>query len=268
MVELPDLTAGQYSLVYNAMSLTIAAFLSTFVFFLVGTQFVAPKYRKALVTSALVVGIAAYHYFRISFSWEAAFTLEGGTYVASGKPFNDAYRYVDWLITVPLLLVELVQVMNISKEKARNLITVLSISAVLMIVTGYPGEVAPVSVSEGTNTSLFSTRGLWGFISTIFFTIILVKLVQEIWGTAKEESGQIRVLIRNTLLLTVAVWGFYPIAYMGPFFGLSGAGGEVFVQVGYSLADIIAKAGYGLLIFTIARERTAVEQPEGTPQAA
>ena len=263
MEQLPEMTAGQYSLVYNAMSLTIAAFLSTFVFFLLGTQFVAPEYRKALVTSALVVGIAAYHYFRISFSWEAAFALEGGSYVPSGKPFNDAYRYVDWLITVPLLLVELVQVMNISKEKARNLITVLSISAVLMIVTGYPGEIASSEQSQG----VFSTRGLWGFISTIFFVIILVKLVQEIWGTAKEETGQVRVLIRNILLLTVFVWGFYPIAYMGPFFGLGGAGGEVFVQVGYSMADIIAKAGYGLLIFTIARERTVAGQTSTNFQA-
>lgn len=264
MEQLPELTAGQYSMVYNAMSLTIAAFLSSFVFFLVGRQFVAPEYRKALVTSALVVGIAAYHYFRISFSWEAAYALEGSQYVPSGKPFNDAYRYVDWLITVPLLLVELVQVMNLSKSKARSLITWLSISAVLMIVTGYPGEVATAEQSQG----LFSTRGLWGFISTIFFVIILVKLVQEIWGTAKEESGQVRILIRNTLLLTVFVWGFYPIAYMGPFFGLGGAGGEVFTQVGYSLADIIAKAGYGLLIFSIARERTVAEHTEAQAQAA
>lgn len=262
MEQLPELTAGQYSLVYNAMSLTIAAFLGSGAFFILGRNFVAPEYRKALVTSALVVGIAAYHYFRINFSWEAAFELEGGMYVPSGKPFNDAYRYVDWLITVPLLLVELVQVMNLSKEKSRNLITVLSISAVLMLLTGYFGEV------DKSSTSIMSSRGLWGFISTIFFVIILVKLVQEIWGTAKEETGRVRILVRNILLLTVLVWGFYPIAYMGPFFGLSGAASEVFVQVGYSLADITAKAGYGLMIFAIARERTLQNYSESEAQAA
>lgn len=257
-MELPELTVGQYSLVYNMMSLTIAAFLGSFVFFIFGRKHVAEHYQKALLTSAIVVGIAAYHYFRIAHSWSEAFVLEGSVYQPSGKPFNDAYRYADWLITVPLLLVELVQVMNLAKEKARRLIGVLTISAVLMLLTGYFGEI------RTEDTSLFSVRGFWGLVSTIFFVIILVKLVQEIWGTAKQESGRVRILVRNILLLTVFVWGFYPIVYMAPFYGLGGAQGEVFLQVGYSMADIIAKAGYGLMIFAIARERTLVEQGVST----
>ncbi len=257
-MELPELTVGQYSLVYNMMSLTIAAFLGSFAFFLFGRNQVAQHYQKALLTSAIVVGIAAYHYFRIAHSWTEAFVLEGGMYKPSGKPFNDAYRYADWLITVPLLLVELVQVMNLAKDKARRLITVLVISAVLMLLTGYFGEI------RTEDTSLFSLRGFWGLISSIFFVIILVKLVQEIWGTAKEETGRVRILVRNILLLTVFVWGFYPIVYMAPFYGLEGGTSEAFLQVGYSMADIIAKAGYGLMIFAIAKERTAQEQGESS----
>ena len=61
----------------------------------------------SVILSTMVVGIAGYHYFRIFGSWEAAYVLEGGAYVASGTPFNDAYRYMDWLLTVPLLVVEL-----------------------------------------------------------------------------------------------------------------------------------------------------------------
>jgi len=251
-MELPDLTVGQYSLVYNMMSLTIAAFLGSFLFFLFGRKHIAEHYQKALLTSAIVVGIAAYHYFRILHSWTGAFALEGGMYTASGEPFNDAYRYADWLITVPLLLVELVLVMNLAKDKAIRLITVLVVSAVLMLLTGYFGEIRQ-------DTSLLSLRGFWGLVSSIFFVIILWKLVQEIWGAAKVESGRVRVLVRNILLLTVFVWGFYPIVYMAPFYGLGGSGGEVFLQVGYSMADIIAKAGYGFMIYAIARERTIKE---------
>ena len=59
----------------------------------------------ALTISGLVCAIAAYHYLRIFQSWEGAYTIDGGVVSASGYAFNDAYRYVDWLLTVPLLLI-------------------------------------------------------------------------------------------------------------------------------------------------------------------
>ena len=142
MFDLPTLTAGQYSLTFNMFSFTIAAMLGTFVFLLVAQSRVAPKYRISLIVSALVVGIAAYHYIRILGSWQGAYVLDGMTYVASGAPFNDAYRYVDWLLTVPLLIVELVLVLALAKEIRGNLITKLTIAAVFMIALGYPGEIS------------------------------------------------------------------------------------------------------------------------------
>jgi len=258
LMELPSLTPGQYSLVYNLMSVTIASFLATFIYFLFGREHVAQKYRKALLTSALVVGIAAYHYFRILHSFADAYVLdtELGKYIASGKPFNDAYRYADWLITVPLLLVELIQVMALDRAKSRRLISILTISAVFMLITGYFGEI------ERGDTSLFSVRGLWGFISTIGFVVILVTLFREIKAAMDRETGRVRILFRNIGLLTLFAWGFYPIVYMAPFFGWGGGATEATIQIGYSLADIIAKAGYGLMIFAIAREKTIAEQGE------
>ena len=138
MFDLPSLTAGQYSLAFNMFSFTIASMLATFVFLLVAQGRVAPKYRISLIVSALVVGIAAYHYIRILGSWQGAYALDQATqmYNASGKPFNDAYRYVDWLLTVPLLVVELVLVLALPKEKRGSLITRLSIAAVFMIGLG------------------------------------------------------------------------------------------------------------------------------------
>ena len=72
---------------------------------------VAPAYRTALTISGLVTGIACYHYFRIFESWNSAYTFKDGVVSATGFAFSDAYRYVDWLLTVPLLLVELILVM-------------------------------------------------------------------------------------------------------------------------------------------------------------
>lgn len=256
-MELPTLSAAQYSLVYNLMSITIAAFLATFIYFVFGREHVAPKYRKALLTSALVVGIAAYHYFRILHSFADAYVFDSelGKYLASGKPFNDAYRYADWLITVPLLLVELILVMGLDRAKSRRLISILTIAAVFMLITGYFGEI------RREDMELLSGRGIWGFVSTIGFVIILFILFREISNAMKRETGRVRILFRNIGLLTLFAWGFYPIVYMAPFFGWSGGETEAAIQVGYSIADIVAKAGYGLMIFAIAREKTLQEYP-------
>ncbi|MEM1096490.1 MAG: bacteriorhodopsin-like [Bacteroidota bacterium] len=250
-LQLPDLTIGQYSLVFNMFSFTVASMTAAFVFFIMSQSRLAPKYRISMMVSALVVGIAAYHYWRIIGSWEAAYTLSGGMYVPSGEPFNDAYRYVDWLLTVPLLLVELVLVMNIAKEKRGGLLTKLVIAATLMIALGYPGEVAAADDNM--------TRAIWGTLSSIPFAYILWILWGELGSAIEGRSGQVQVLFRNIRLLLIGTWGFYPIAYMAPFIGLSGAGAEVAIQVGYTIADVAAKAGYGVMIYAIARAKTEEE---------
>ncbi|MBC7473441.1 MAG: bacteriorhodopsin [Candidatus Sericytochromatia bacterium] len=247
------LTMGQYSLVYNVMSLTIAAMFGTFIFVVLAKSQVGDKYKISLVVSSIVVAIAGYHYFRIFQSWESAFTLASGGYKPSGVPFNDAYRYVDWLITVPLLMVELVTVLALTKEKTSSLLTKLTIAAFLMIALGYPGE----SFHEST---MFSNRGLWGTLSTIPFLYIMYILWVELGKALESQPAQVQVLVRNIRLLTIFTWGFYPIAYMAPFFGLSGAEAQVFLQAGYSIADILAKCGYGLMIYAIAREKTEYDK--------
>jgi len=246
MFELPTLTVGQYSLVYNMLSFTIASMLAAFVFFIMAQSRVAPKYRISLMVSALVVGIAGYHYWRIFGSWEGAFELVNGAYEPSGKPFNDAYRYVDWLLTVPLLVVELVLVMALSRAKQGKLLTKLIIASALMIALGYPGEVADDNV----------TRAIWGTASTVPFVYILVVLWGELGKAIESQPERPRVLLKNIRYLLVATWGFYPLAYMAPFAGLTGAGAEVVLQVGYSIADVAAKAGYGVMIYAIARAKT------------
>lgn len=79
-MDLPILSVTQYSLVFNALSLTIAAMGGSFVFFVLSRSQVAKKYRPALLISAVVVAIAGYHYFRISGSWPGAYALSGGVY--------------------------------------------------------------------------------------------------------------------------------------------------------------------------------------------
>ena len=252
MESLQILSPGQYSLVYNMLSLTIAAMGASTVFFFLSRGSVLPKYRPALIVSGLVTLIACYHYFRIFMSWTGAFELGDMGYVASGEPFNDAYRYVDWLLTVPLLLVELVAVLALPKSTTRSLLTRLVIAALLMIGLGYPGE-----VSADNNT-----RWLWWTLSMIPFLYILYVLWVELSKSLDRQCVASRGLISGARTLILVSWAFYPIAFMLPMLGFGAPGSiNVGLQVGYSIADIVAKCGLGLYVYFIARAKSVDEDP-------
>ncbi len=243
------LTAGQYFLVYNAFSFTLAAMAAATLFFWFGRAQVGPAYKTALTISGLVTAIAAYHYFRIFESWESAYRVENGVVTVTGLAFNDAYRYVDWLLTVPLLLIELVLVMRLSSSETVSKTTRLGLAAALMIVLGYPGEIATSN----------ATRALWGTLSSIPFLYIVWELFKGLGQSIERQPESVRGLVKNARLLTFASWGFYPIVYMIPYTSLSGATVETSVQIGYTIADIVAKAGVGILIYLIAVRKSAVE---------
>lgn len=250
---MPELSAAQFNLVYNMLSLAIAAMLGSFVFFVTAKGQLSPKYRPALIMSSLVVVIAGYHYWRIFNSWDAAYTLsEAGTYVATGKPFNDAYRYVDWLLTVPLLVAELVAVLALPRAQRNSLMAKLVLASAAMIALGYPGEVAAGS----------GGRVVWGLLSTAPFVYILYVLWTQLGQAAGKQDEQTSVLLRNTKLLLLATWGFYPIAYLMPLIGIAGSSALVSLQVGYSIADITAKCGYGVMIYHIAKAKMTAEEGE------
>ena len=262
--DLPVLTIGQFSLAYNSFSFAVAAMIAGAFFFILARPYVGEKYRSSLLISAIVVIIAAYHYFRIFNSWNAAYAIEGGVYMPTGEPFNDLYRYIDWLLTVPLLLAETVAVLALPRKKAGSLIARLAFAAVLMIVLGYVGEVYNPETD-------FWNRFLWGFLSSVPFAYILYVLWAELGSTLEEETDEVRKLVRNLRLLLLGTWGVYPIAYMIPMFGLTGAWAEVGLQLGYTIADVLAKPAFGLLIYAIAREKTRQDEGEvgaGASEAA
>jgi bacteriorhodopsin len=254
---LPDqLTQGQYETVYNLLSLVIASQLFTALYLMVVQPRVLARYRQALVVSAIVCGIAAYHYFRIFNSFTEAYVTDAvggkGVYTqAVGKVFNEGYRYVDWLLTVPLLLVELVVVLTLAKALQTSLLRRLIPAAGLMIALGYPGEIS----TDGL------TRNIFGLASTIPFLYILYVLFVELTRSLDRQPSAVRRTVSRMRILLVATWGVYPIAYLIPLLGFDGAGAWVGKQAGYSIADILAKALYGLLIFKIARLKSFADDP-------
>jgi bacteriorhodopsin len=239
----------QFSLVYNAFSFTFATMGAATAFLWLCRSQVAPAYRTALTISGLVTGIAAYHYFRIFESWNAAYILKNGVVTATGFAFNDAYRYVDWLLTVPLLLIELVLVMRLSRQETTSKAVRLGSAAVLMIILGYPGEIA----------ADIPTRVLWGTLSSIPFVYIVWELFRGLGESIKQQPANAQGLVRAARLLTFASWGFYPIVYMAPYAGLTGGSVTTTIQIGYTIADIVAKAGLGVLIFLISVRKSEAE---------
>lgn len=252
-----ELSFGQFQTVFNALSFALAAMLAAFVFLLVVQGRVLPRYRQALVVSAMVCLIAAYHYYRIFNSFTEAYIANGAgepatagaTVVYSlvnGEGFNEGYRYVDWLLTVPLLLFETVAVLALAPALRKNLMLKLIPASALMIILGYPGEIATDNL----------TRGIWGALSTIPFLYILYVLWVELGRGMKTQPEQVRKDLNGLRLLLLATWGVYPIAYLIPQLGIEGADAFVWRQVGYSVADVLAKCLFGLLIYKIAREKS------------
>ena len=226
----PDLN----QLVYNALSFGTAVMLGAFVYFLTQIKSVAKKYQSGVAVSAVVVGIAGYHYYRMWSGW-----AEGTV--------NEGYRYADWLITVPLLVIELLIVLGVTSERRKKLMFSLVPATVLMIALGYPGEVAAEN----------GTKWLFWFLAMLPFAYILYVLSGELKAAGARETGAVSKAIKNATTVLLVTWMVYPIAYLFPvIFDAGNEGAEAARQIGYTLADITAKGLYGLMILSIAKARS------------
>ena len=265
-LAMPDLSVFQYNAVDNIFSMTVATMGAAALFLFMARSHVDPEYRPALLVSGIVVSIACYHYFMIRHSWHDAYKLAetGGGYVGSGAAFNDFYRYADWILTVPLLMVELVAVLRLQPAKATSLLTRLVIAAALMIALGYPGEVI-------ADPAKWNERVMWGALSSVPFFYILYVLWTELTNSLASQPPAARRLLEVARLVILVTWAVYPIAYAlggtpealaakagtaGAAADLVGSTGVVALQIGYAIADMTAKAGFGVLIYFIARAKS------------
>jgi len=249
-----QLSSGQWSSLYNIFSFGLISMLACTVYTLVGQGHVLAKYRTALVMSSMVTFIAGYHYFRIFNSFAEASHNGAVTIGTQQGAFNEAYRYVDWILTVPLLLVEVIAVLAIAKEASKSLIGRLVPASAAMIILGYPGEISSVN----------STKILWGVLSTIPFLYILYVLFVELGKSLDRQPEGVAATVGRLRLLLIATWGVYPISYLIPILVKNPTTSQMaslFVdrQIGYTIADVLAKCVFGLTIFKIARMKSAAE---------
>lgn len=200
-------------------------------FFLSLNQF-DKKWRTSVLVSGLITFIAAVHYFYMKEYWAE---------VGESPTF---FRYVDWILTVPLMCVEFYLILKVAGAKTDLLWKMIGLS-IVMLVTGYLGE------------TVFSDQAaLWGAISGAAYFVI----VYEIWlGSASKLAAAAggNVLAAHKILcwFVLVGWAIYPLGYMlgtdGWYTSILGKGS---VDVVYNIADAINKIGFGLVIYNLATQ--------------
>jgi len=258
------MTDLEFQTVYNTLSFALASMAATTVFLWFRSFSVNDKYQSAVIISGLVTFIAAYHYIRIFNSWVEGYAYAPGAIVngsmiiehptVTGIPFNDAYRYMDWLLTVPMLLMEIVLCMKLTAEESKSKCISLGFAAALMIVLGYPGEL----IVSGNQ---LGTRWVYWALAMIPFLYIVQELLVGLSAATNAEADEgVRGLIGFAQKATVISWLTYPVVYIFPMMGFSGAQAVVNIQVGYCVSDIISKCGVGLTIYQITAAKSALEK--------
>lgn len=203
------------------------AMVAATAFFFLERDRVAAKWKTSLTVAGLVTGVAAWHYFYMR-----------GVWVATGDS-PTVLRYIDWLITVPLQIVEFYVILAAMTAVASGLFWRLLIASIVMLVGGYLGEVGAM------NVTLAFVIGMAGWLYIIYevFTGEAGKLNASSGNAAAQQAF-------STIRLIVTVgWAIYPIGYfltMGTGADLAGA------NLIYNLADFINKIAFGLAIWAAA----------------
>ena len=246
-------TAAQYEAIDHLLTMGVGAHLAALVFFILCSRLVAPKYRVATALSSIVMVSAGLILYAQSGLWESAFTLDPAADVYrpdATAHFTNGYRYVNWMVTIPCLLTQLLIVLGIRGRQLVLDAAVLILLAWGMIVTGYIGQLYEV-------TSISSLL-LWGAISTAFFVPMNWIVGQRIFRGRERAPAVVHGVFGRVFWLMMFAWTLYPLAYLVPWVAAS-AEGVVWRQGLFTLADVSSKVVYGLILTYIAIRRSAVE---------
>ena len=215
-----DLTGVSFWLLSAAMT------AATFFFFMERDRAVG-KWKTSLSVAALVTGIAAIHYFYMR-----------GVWVSTGES-PTVYRYVDWLLTVPLQIIEFYLILAAIAVVRAALFWKLLIASVVMLVGGYLGEIGAMAAMPAF------IIGMAGWIYIIYE--IFLGEASQINASSGTQASQTAF---NALRWIVTVgWAIYPIGYL---LGMGEGGSPESLNLVYNLADFLNKIAFGVVIWVAA----------------
>ncbi len=202
--------------------------LAATAFFFLERGSVAQGWRTSVTVAGLVTGIAFIHYMYMR-----------GVWVQTGDS-PTVYRYIDWLITVPLQMVEFYLILVAVRKVPSGIFWRLLIGSLVMLIGGYLGEAGYI------NSMLGFVIGMAGWI------YILFEIFSGEAGKAASKSGNkalVTAFGAMRMIVTVG-WAIYPLGYV---FGyLTGGVDANSLNVIYNLADFINKIAFGLVIWAAA----------------
>ena len=219
---------------------------AAFVFFMSERNNVAPEFRTTMTISALIVGIAAFHYYYMR-----------GVYIDTGAVSTD-YRYMDWIITVPLMALKFPSLVGkdaITDNKVLGLgfTGVCFVGALIMISFGYLGETGVI------NEALGLVLGGVGWAMIMVATGLPFGLYD---GLGVDNSKIREELVWSTDALRTFIlvgWVIYPLGYLvGTEMVDAGSDGKEIMAILYNIADMINKIGFGVVAWMGAKKASAM----------
>ena len=204
-----------------------AMMLASTVFFLVERQNVPDKWKTSMTVAALVTGVAWYHY---TYMREVA-VMDGG-----GSPL--VYRYIDWLITVPLQVVEFYLIMAAIGAATFAMFRNLMVASIVMLVAGFFGE----SGAMDSTIELGST--VWFIIGMAGWGYILYALWQgDVKQASESGSDGVKFAFGAMRMIVTVGWAIYPVGY------LIGADNLDAMNIIYNIADLVNKTAFGMMVW-------------------
>jgi bacteriorhodopsin len=224
------MTTGQLNpndLVGVSFWIISAAMVAATFFFYVERDRAVGKWKTSLSVAAMVTGIAAIHYFYMR-----------GVWVTTGET-PVVFRYVDWLLTVPLQIIEFYLILAAIAVVSASLFWRLLIASVVMLIAGYLGEIGSMNVWFAF---------IIGMVAWIY--IIYEIFAGEASKISASEGTPASQKAFNALRIIVTVgWAIYPIGYV---LGYVGAGSADSLNLIYNLADFVNKIAFGVVIWAAA----------------
>jgi bacteriorhodopsin len=255
-----------FEIVSHILTLGYASMAAAMLFFILTKNDSLPKFQMSSVISVVVMVSALLLLYTQKMSWIDAYAFNGSAYALKegADLFTNGYRYLNWLIDVPMLLIQILFVAGITGAARASYMTRFTISGALMIITGYIGQFyEPGRLNESVTLWAF-----WGLVSTAFFIYVLVLITRVINDGKSRMEGSPRKLFGRILPLFYVAWWLYPIAYVAPILMQSGVSYELTIvgqQVIYTIADIASKVVYGVMLTATAIMLS--EQQQGVREA-
>ena len=201
------------------------------VFFLMESLRVKGKWRTSLVVGALVTLVAAVHYFYMREIW------------AAGEGSPTVFRYVDWIITVPLQMVEFYLILAACTAVAGGVFWRLFLGSLVMLIAGYLGETNAISPWAGFIVGMAG----WIFILYEIFAGEASKV------SAEEAPESVKTSFNTMKWIVTIGWAIYPIGYfVGYLSGAEAGSMDANLNLIYNIADVINKIGFCLAIWACA----------------